>query len=168
MSAQNYNKNLVIIEDVTKQNEYKILEEKVYSEKSYISCLHLCESLHCILTGDDKGRVKQFVIHEGRGFFKLVKDYGNLGTSEVRCFSGFSFIVFVAGEKGIKAIDLKTREIIEFHLSNAIGLISTIQICGISSDKVYLVVGGYVPDYSCMKTDIFDVSNLLRSRGALV
>lgn len=85
--------------------------------------------------GDKAGRVKQLGIHEGKSFFRTLKDYGNLGISEIRCFSRIFHIVFIAAQKGIKAIDLKKREIINMDLLIAFDSIFTIRICPISKKK---------------------------------
>ena len=129
-----------------------------------------------LLVADAQGNVMAFKINPSDlSSARLSLDFGPEGTSHkyyshldahgVYTCSQFGSFTVLAGED-VMLIDTATCRIKHRRLAdNAVAKITSVQLCPMDR-KVLLAVSGCKPDYSESKTDVFDVTDIVRGGRA--
>ena len=136
----------------SKSNDYSITT-LVYDKKS-----------RSLYTGDDDGHLVQHKVDTSKLTCEEVKNYGDLRIGCICSSARFMHFVFFGGSKGkIRVLNLSTGELLPGNIETSIGWIISLQVCVKKANEINLAVSGENPDFSEDKTDLFDLSGLLRN-----
>ena len=138
------------------------------SNSRRVPTLLLVESLNCLLTGDGKGRVIQYILQGNRA--QVVKDYGNLHIDWILASASFGHIAVFGGMKGkLVFIDVNSRTILEDPFSVSPQTIYSLKFFPLpkESHRILLTVSGNYYFDSCY-TDCLDVTALFTTHQRLI
>ena len=162
IAADNANEGKVLVmEDLLNQNpEYNPLE--FGQHKGKIQSLVLMEQLNVVIVGDDTKNLVQYRQSTCGGAWTMQKNYSNLGIGKIRSSTQIGHWAFFGGDNyTIRAVDVKSQEIIGMPQKTAIKTIFGLEVFSCSESQHYLSVSGESPSYTETQTDIFDVSGLV-------
>ena len=154
--------NILQVEDIIRKKIRRVIDQK----KSQINTMTFNQNLNSLLVGEENGCLSQY----GRnlsGDFKKQKEYKDIGIEEIYAINWSGNFAVVGGSKGgISLIDMERRKVITKGIRTAVGSVLTLQFCRVSRNEMHLAVGGFGQnDYSNLKTDWFDVSDLFHLGG---
>ena len=134
------------------------------SSYNFITTLLYDDKTGILYRGDVYGKLQKYKIDTKSKTSQKVKNYGNLWIGRITSSYRFLDFVFFGGSWGrIRVLDLSTDELFSGDLDTSINRIFSLQVCVKSHKEIYLTVFGRCPEYSDDKTDLFDVSGLLRN-----
>lgn len=151
---------------MTEEEKRKERERPQSFSNQYVRTLIICEERDSLMAGEDdgeRGRVVEYNLSTG----EMVKDYGSLSISKVRCGRRIENLCFFGGIRGeVKIIDTDKQEIMIERITTSIEHIYSMTFCAIidPEEKVYLALCGRYPDYEHQKTDVFDISECYRKK----
>ena len=114
-----------------------------------------------LLVGDSEGRLVQYDLSEGRSMLRVQRDYGEIHSGQISCFAALGQFAFIGTfDYVVKVVDMRRRLLLSGSVTTAIQIIYSLQICRVTSNKVFLTVTGKNPNYLSGQSDIYDVSIL--------
>jgi hypothetical protein len=153
----------LILEDLTKTGPSSCNDFGNHTNVIY-TVLYFEES-QTLLAGGDSNCLKEYKLRNSGDSFDFVKDYGDIGIGLIMASSRIMNLAVFGGyneEWEITVIDVKDqRKVASFQ--TAIRNISSFEICRIPGSKVFLTVFGSNSDFSKNKSDVFDISSLIRN-----
>lgn len=176
-----YEKNFVVLNDgkhiigIHPSDGMKLIFESVEKRKAvmfgrsdsimkkFISTLVYEKDTESLYIGNNDGQLSQYKVFFKNQTFQLVKDYGNLGIDDITSSYQFRHFVFFGGYNNkIRVLDMSTGRLLPGFLKTSIQWIRSLQVCEKNTEQIYLAVSGSKSDYSENKTDLFDLTGLLR------
>lgn len=158
------NTRTIIREDITDHSKpiftYKETKSNIYT-------LSLNEEADSLVVGEEnklEGRVIQYELKSG----KLVKDYGPVGIGSVISSKNYQNFFIFGGYKSskIQIIDSIRKVVLQEPFETAIKIIDSLDFCILNpnapDEQNVLAVAGRQSDYSAGKTDIFDITELIK------
>ena len=145
----------LIMEDITtnKASTFGNYEDRIYT-------LLYDEVTQSLFAGYLTGHVKQYKRDTTTNAFSLVKDYGNVDIGMM--FSSAQvgrFALFGGRKRALVAIDIHERRLCN-KIRSAFGFALSLRVCQGVDQKVYLSVGGGLPEYSSSVSDFLDVTRM--------
>ena len=159
------NRSELILENLKSGSKVQFGERK--SNDNFISTLVYDQESRSLYSGDFKGHLFQHKVDTSNLTCEEVKNFGDLGIESICSSARFMQFVFFGGSKGkVRVLDLSTGELLPGHIQTSIKYILSLQVCVKSATEIFLAVSGVNSDYSDDKTDLFDLSGLLRNDPA--
>ena len=114
-----------------------------------------------LFAGDFTGRIKQYRRGNSKQFFSLVKDYGNLSIGMVfSCAQVGGIALFGACKNYLIGINIHEGKLCTGQIKSPFYHTYSLQVCQGADQKVYLSLGGNLPDYSSSKSDFLEVTKI--------
>ena len=114
-----------------------------------------------LFAGDYSGHIKQYKRGHGHSNFTLLKDYGDVGIDYIISSAQVGRLAFFGGRNhSIVAINISERRVYKDTISSPFFCTFCFQVCHGLNDKVYLSVGGCVPEFSPSVSDLLDVTGV--------
>jgi hypothetical protein len=136
---------------------------KIGKHWSDISCLIFIEESNMLLVGDSY-RMIQYRLNQNKIWSKI-KDYGEIGIGGViSCTRIMNLVIFGGTDSSLRVIDYEKRRVIGDVYKTAIRCISSLSICE-RPNQVVLSVNGVFPFYSDTRSDILDITELVKEYG---
>ena len=130
---------------------------------NFITNMFYAQDTESFYIGDLYDDLYKYKLDKTNKSCKKVKAYGNIGIGRIISSHRFMNFVFFGGSNNkIKVLDLSRDKLLPGHLEAAIGCIYSLKVCVKSQDEIYLTVSGQYPNYSDDKTDLFEVTDLLK------
>ena len=122
------------------------------------------EKLNFLVTVEERGSIIQYDLNPGRSNLRILKEYKDFEKFHFNVGLDFGFLLALGGEDSkVRFVDLRKRCALKEVIKTSVKFIYTMEFCRMDINKVYLCVSGQYYDYSKEKTDIFDVSELIKS-----
>jgi WD40 repeat protein len=156
------NRRILCTENITKNTRQESLT-CFGTHKQRVSSIISNHSLNLVIVGDRTGSIKQYDLSKGRSHCKLQKEYLDSGLISV-CSSAQigNLVVFGDSNFCVRAFDLRRREIISGLIETDVKYVLSLEFCRLVCSKVYLCVTGAYSDCSSDKTNIFDITELVK------
>ena len=154
VGADYSNQEKLIMEDITKGNH-----KQVGTHGSSIYSVLFHSPTQSLLVGDYKGHVKQYKkVHPS---FTIVRDYGHVGVGSVLSSTQVGgFAILGGNDNFLVAIDVSEQRVSGGLLKSPFIETFSLQVCEGVDSKVYLSVGGHLPEYSSDVSDFLNVTLL--------
>lgn len=152
--------NLLVFENMAKPEQRNCMVQFGETERNILTFL-VCESLCTLLVSYSNKVVIQYDLSDGKSFTKIQKRYTDIGNF-YSCTRIGRFAIFGGASGKLVVIDISKRETVGRPKTTALKSIWSLRSLTISEDLVYLMASGTSPDYDGVKTDVFDVSRLLK------
>ena len=149
----------LLVEDLTTGSSFQ------FGKHSHIvSTIIFDEESNTLLAGDWDGHVIQYTVDLVKKKISQIKDHGNLRIGFlISSFRIMNYVFVTGNEYKFRAIDLSLSEVIQDHIETAIKWVRSLQVCIIGKSKIYLAAVGGDPDYTSKKSDLFDLSGMVKS-----
>jgi hypothetical protein len=159
---KNFNERRCSMEDITSENHFKPLIKFGYFKKR-IFHFHYNEFLNCLIVSSDGNKVVQFDMSHGKSNLKIVKNYVFDPDFKIKCIAISKHLAAVGGKNGsIHFLDLFKKTILDVIIdSTAVSNLYSMKLCSVLNN-VYLCLTGCEYDYSDEKTDLFDVTEIMK------
>jgi hypothetical protein len=154
--AKSLNSNQLVIEDITNNEEPKIIHNFTSSISTILSAQQ-----QYLLVGDYSGNVVQF--KNNQGVWQFFYNYQNVGIGWITSGSVQGDLAVLGGHKrSIRIFDLNQAMIYEEPLQTAIQFIYSLIFYFIEG-KILLAVFGEKSSYLNLKSDLFDFTNYYKN-----
>ena len=153
------NYNCVRVEDITTGSSFSF-----GYHNDFIFTLIFDQDSGTLLAGEWDKYLIQYDLDLVNKKFREVRDFGDLGIGYV--YSSFRFMqyVFFGGSNyKLKVFDLSSKEMLPGHIKTGVRDIYSLQVCAIDKSRIFLAVLGLNYKYSSNKSDLYDLSDLMKS-----
>jgi hypothetical protein len=157
------NVNMLISEDIT-MNDYDALAE-IHKHGDTIYTVFYDEVSKSLFVGGVY-ELNQYKKYEESKYWFMVRDYGDIGIGDIYSIKQIgNLLVFGGNYKTLIAMDSVKQQILEGEIETAIENIYSLQVCELEYEKTYLSVNGSDPNYSYDVSDLYDVTDMVKTFG---
>ena len=149
----------VRVEDITTGSSFSLGN---YSDVIYT--LTFDQDTGTLLVGYWQKHLVQYDLDLVKRKFRQVRDFGDIGIGSVLSSFRFMQYVFFGGSINIlKVFDLSSKGMLPGHIETGIKEINSLQVCAVDKSRIFLSVVGSECNYSSDKSDLYDISDLMKS-----